>query len=483
MAATDLCWIEQEFSGIDFRDVRLVKRFQYILKKFMQQAQSNISASFEDWSSIKACYRFFSNQKVKASAILNDHIISTVESRIKHEDETILVIHDTTYIDYKNRVKNDSLDRVFRAQKGKDGSLGLILHNSLALTASGVPLGLLNQKFVRRETINHPGRGMLTKQYVHTKPIQEKESYRWIEAIRDVNDLNIGDKEVVHIADREADIYELYKYCNEQNINLLIRAKENRAINKKKKREKTKHKLFDYFRSLPEMLVINIKLQVDKDITYREATLSVSFREFTLPPPPSRTCNKDGKELLNLKLWGIIVKENNPPAGEEAISWLLVTNIEVNTATEAIEKIDWYKRRWNIEIFHKILKSGCSIEAAQLRDRERLIKYITTKSVIAWRIFWLSRKFNNDQDAGCSQVLTSLEQKLLFKRFNQAADPPKELSAKEAIKLIAKLGGYIGRNQDHPPGIISLWRGWTRLMNMVNDYKILVGVEAIETCG
>lgn len=216
---------------------------------------------------------------------------------------------------------------------------------------------------------------------------------------------------------------------------------------------------------------------------YREATLSISFTEFTLPPPPNRTYNKDGKELANLKLWGIIAIEQDPPEGEEAINWLLITNIKVNAAGEAIEKIHWYTQRWNIEIFHKVLKSGCSIEAAQLRDRERLIKYINTKSIIAWRIFWLSRKFNNDQNASCSQVLTSLEQKLLLKRFNKAADPPKELPAKEAIKLIAKLGGYIGRNCDHPPGIISLWRGWTRLMNMVNDYKILAGIEDMETCG
>ena len=173
---------------------------------------------------------------------------------------------------------------------------------------------------------------------------------------------------------------------------------------------------------------------------------------------------------------GIIVKENKPPKGEEAINWILVTNIKVGTIDEAVKKIKWYTGRWNIEIFHKILKSGCAIELAQLRERGRLIKYITMKSIVAWRIFWLSRKFNNDQSASCNQILTPLEQELLFKRFNNGANLLRELSAQEAIKLIAKLGGYIGRNRDHPPGIISLWRGWSRLMNMVNDYKILVGI-------
>ena len=469
------CWIDQEFSSINFKDIRLVKRFNYIMKKFMQQAQSNISSCFENWSSIKACYRFFSNSKVETSIIFEEHKNSTI-SRIKESDEKILIIHDTTYVDYKKRKKNDTLDKVFRGAKGKDGSLGLILHNSLALTESGVPMGLLNQKFVRRETIKHPDREMSASHYTHTRSITKKESYRWIEAINNINNLNIEKKNIIHIADREADIYELYRNCDEKQIKFVVRASVNRSINKIKRREKPKHKLFEYFNSLPSMVSTEIKFQVNKEKKYRQANLSISFKEFTLSPPPSRTVNKDGTDLKNIKLWGVLAKEINPPDSEEAINWLLVTNTEVGTSEEAMEKLLWYALRWNIEIFHKILKSGCSIEAAQLRDRDRLIKYITIKSIIAWRIFWLSRKFNTNEETNCVEVLDSLEQELLFRRFNCGSKPVGNISAKEAITWIAKLGGYIGRNSDPPPGIISLWRGWTRLMNMVDDYKILNGL-------
>lgn len=482
MEQVSIDWAEQEFCNINFNDKRLLKRFKYIIKKFMQEAQTNISSCFDNWPSIKACYRFFSNSKVESSVIFQEHKNSTI-SRIIKSEEKILVAHDTTYIDYKTRKKNTTLDKVFRSQNGKDGSLGLILHNSFALTESGIPMGLLNQKFVRRETIKNLNGKILKSHYCHTKPITEKESYRWIECINNIEEQNIKNKDVIHIADREADFYELYKNCNKKQIKFLIRASKNRTINKAKRREKPKYKLFDYFELLPPVATTQIKFQVNKDKKYRQANLSISFKEFTFSPPPNRTIKKDGVNLESIKLFGILAKENNPPVGEAAIKWLLITNIEVNNAEEAIEKILWYTNRWNIEIFHKILKSGCSIETAQLRNRERLIKYITVKSIIAWRIFWLARVANIDKKINCNEILTILEQKILFKRFNDGAIPDREILAMEAIKWIAKLGGYIGRNSDPPPGIISLWKGWTRLMNMVDDYKILTNSSEYKTYG
>ena len=205
-AATNL-WIERDFGQIDFNDKRLVKRFKDILCEFIKKAQSNISSTFDNWASIKACYRFFDNVKVKAKTILEEHIKSSV-LKINEANELIIVIHDTCYIDYKNRKKSKDLDRVFSGKKGEDGCFGLILHNSLAITEEGVPLGILNQQFTRRETILHPDRQMPTKQYVHTKPIEEKESYRWIDAISKTNKLGISNSQI-HVADRESDIYEL----------------------------------------------------------------------------------------------------------------------------------------------------------------------------------------------------------------------------------------------------------------------------------
>ena len=124
MTEIECSWIDEEFSGISFKDIRLVKRFKYILKKFMQQAQSNISSCFDSWSSIKGCYRFFSNDKIDKNVIIQEHQNSTI-SRIEESTGKIFIAHDTTYIDYKKHKKNGTLDRVFSSGKEKEGSLGV----------------------------------------------------------------------------------------------------------------------------------------------------------------------------------------------------------------------------------------------------------------------------------------------------------------------------------------------------------------------
>lgn len=174
------------------------------------------------------------NQKVSADIILEQHIASSVQNRVAPCKERILVLHDTTYIDYKKRVTNISLDKVFSTGKGKEGSLGLILHSSLAVEETVVPLVILHQNFIKRPTILHPERHMQTKNYVHTKPVDKKESYKWIEAIDSISDLDVKNKDLVHVADREAEFYELYRYCDNIDTKIVVRAKDNRAINKKK---------------------------------------------------------------------------------------------------------------------------------------------------------------------------------------------------------------------------------------------------------
>ena len=162
-----------------------------------------------------------------------------------------------------------------------------------------------------------------------------------------------------------------------------------------------------------------------------------------------------------MDLYGVIILEKKPPKNHEPLEWLLITNIPVTNTQEAIEKMRWYSLRWNVETFHKILKSGCSIEGAQLRSKKNLIKYITTKSVIAWRIFWLSRISRIDLNYNCNTVLTKIQQDVLFKRFNKGKINTEPISVKQALNWIGKLGGYIGRNSDAPPGIITIWKGWT----------------------
>ena len=131
--------------------------------------------------------------------------------------------------------------------------------------------------------------------------------------------------------------------------------------------------------------------------------------------------------------------------------------------------------RWQIELFYKVLKSGCTAEKAQLKEAQRLKNFITVKSVISWRLFWLSRAYKLRPETSCLEILTRDEWTIIYRKTHKIKPPNKPSTIYEAVIWIAKLGGYIERKKDPPPGMISIWCGWLRLMNMVEDYKDICG--------
>ena len=154
----------------------------------------------------------------------------------------------------------------------------------------------------------------------------------------------------------------------------------------------------------------------------------------------------------------------------------MLTDLPIASTEQAIEKVHWYTKRWNIEVFHKVLKSGCAVEKAQLETADRLKKYIVLKSVVAWRLFWLTRMSQEDEEASCDVALDKLEWSLLYRKFNKTRTAPSQApTLKQAMIWIARLGGYIARPSDPPPGVISMWRGWERLAQMVDDYRDICG--------
>ena len=462
-------WVSHECEGADLGDKRLTKRFKIILSHLMKKAQENISCAFEHWSQVKSCYRFVNNSKVTPQGLLRPHRLKTLE-RMMAEPQ-VLLLHDTTYVDYKYRPQTQGLDIINRSPMSGRINEGLIVHNSLALSTTGVPLGLFDQYFVDRKTIR--GRHIV-RNACHAQPFQDKESARWLRGIRQFNQVKMTQK-VVHIADREADIYELYREAVLIDESFIVRARLDRAINKRSRRQPTQIRLFEFLETLIPQGQHTLMVQVNDEQKYRQAVLNVCYASFTLPPPPSRTVNKDGAILPNLTLWGIIAHEDNPPEGVKELKWMLLTNIPVNSLQEAIEKMTWYSYRWNIELFHKILKSGCCVEKAQLRQASSLKNYIILKSIVAWRLFWITRQFLHNKHAHCESVLTSLESQILYRRFNFGQPPLYPPTFEQVYYWIARLGGYIHRHSKQPPGMISIWKGWTRLQDMINDINAIYG--------
>jgi len=200
------------------------------------------------------------------------------------------------------------------------------------------------------------------------------------------------------------------------------------------------------------------------------AQLEVRWKEVTLCPPRHRTSEK----LPSITLWAVLARETNTPENSEPVEWMLLASVPVTCAQEAIEKLQWYTCRWGIEVWHKVLKSGCRIESRQLDDAENLIRMLAVFSIVAWRIIFAGMLARIMPQASCEVFLEEDEWQALYCTIHQTPTPPDQPpTLREAIRMIGRLGGHLGRKGDGEPGVQVLWVGFRRLYDLTDMYKIM----------
>lgn len=461
-------WAAAEFLHVNFGDQRLKDRLVKISDCFSELPESSINQSCEAWSQAKAAYRFFSNEKVEVSKMLASHVNNTVERAKSHQ--TILAVQDSSFLVYRNHRKTTGLGNIAKKKKSRScetDSEGLVMHSSLALTTDGLPIGLLSQKIFARHS-----KDSTEKRRKHEIPVEEKESYRWIESLKESKQA-IGEIELVTICDREADFYDFFKYSQDLGSPVLVRANINRVINKSSRySEATGEKLETFLENLNSSGSFKIIIPSSIDKKSREASLTLKFGKFKLNSGRDNFRYRHGKLPL-IEMTVIYVSEQKPPEGEASIDWILFTNLSVENFNQALEKVNWYCLRWRIEMFHKVLKSGFKIEYCRLATAERLKKYLTLMSIVAWRIFTVTLMQRTSPDLPCDSVLSEDEWMVLYLKTNgQKKLPMKPPKISQALRWIAQLGGYLARNGDGFPGTIVMWRGWKRLTDLTQGWKI-----------
>lgn len=468
-------WTE-EFSEVKLGDKRLDDRLIKLCERFSDSPESPINQACVDWSETKAAYRFFRNDKVKVDNILEAHRCKTAQRASEHE--TVLAIQDTSYFVYTNHPKTEGLGKM-SLKKGKNikniYSNGLIMHTCLAVTTKGLPLGLFDQKIFSRKLRKKNKNNTRPHDYL---PIEEKESYRWLEALGNTKKVTTCTR-IVTVCDREADLFEFFRYSHKIDAPVLVRASSDRTINRKSRyAEKGVEKLWEHMCKQPVSgsYVVEVskrsKTKHTKKRETRTATISVRFDSFTLNPPRNNIRHSSEK-LPDIKMHAVYVLEKDPPSDEDAIEWMLLTNIPVESYEDAYEKVLWYGLRWRIEMFFKVLKSGFNVESCRLGYADRLAKYLTVMSIVAWRIFMVTLISRNDPTTPCSKVLTDQEWKVLFLHTTTKKKIPKKPpTIGDAVIWIAKLGGYLARKSDGAPGTITLWRGWKRLADLSEGLKL-----------
>ena len=445
-------WIAYELSEISLGDQRLNWRLLDSGAKLAAKPSASINQACNDWADTKATYRLFANPKTTMAQILAPHQQRSKERMSGHK--RILAIQDSSYLDYSHHPGKRGMGAIGTSQQNLSG---LVMHSVLSVSVQGLAVGLVHQRiWARAEKLKQMSSGE-----GHKIPLSEKESHKWLLALRETVKWQPAGTQLVTVGDSEADLFDLFDYARKLETDLLIRAGQNRSVC-----EPEVGLLWEVVAKQPSAGHLKVQVSQRTEQPAREATVAAHYTSLVLRPPQHlRT------QLKPLSLDAVLAQEIAPPTAVEPLCWLLLTTVPVASFDAAIDRIHWDCHRWQLEIFHKILKSGCRIEQAQLASEKRLMPLIALFSIIAWRLFWITWLARTDPDAPATTILAHHELAALYTFLHKQPIPDSLApTIHQAIRWIAQLGGFLNRKRDGEPGVTVIWRGWQRLTDISTAY-------------
>ena len=449
--------VAQDLRTVEFGDKRLVKRCIKLGKAMAKQSDGSIPSFSGKWKEAKAAYRFYANPKVKRRAILKAHQKATLE-RMRQESSEVLMIQDTSVLDLSRHHAMEG-----RGPIGKERHMqGLLMHNAFAVSISGDVLGLLDQRVWSRRQRSYPKTetGLQRRQ-------RERESQRWQRVLKTIRKQTQA--AVIHVADREADIYELLEELVGHGERFVIRSSWNRRL------EETGQLISDALKQAPEVGFVELELPARGGKAKSKAYLRICRTSVTIRPPKTMPAGHPNITV------GIVEAFEQ---GQEGLHWRLLTTEPIETLEDCLRVLQIYSRRWRIEEFHKGLKTGCQVEERRLETAKRLGVFLIMASVIT--TFLLRIRHLAQQGEELANDYFSLEQiAILRKKFPGLLG--RQPAVAQALRAMAQLGGFLGRKGDGDPGWITLWRGWKKLIQLEEGLhmakSILYPRPSIPTCG
>src|SRR4030095_7742313 len=454
LLADEHAWAIAEFAEAELGDARRTQRVIALATALAQRPGASLPEACGDSAMLKAAYRFFDTPAIEPQDLLDSHIGATLP-RVAPVP-LVLAVQDTTELDWTTHPATTGLGPL-----GHPAHRGLHVHTTLAFTPERVPLGLLAQQVWARDP-NDVGKRATRKQ----RAITEKESQKWLTSVEAVLAAHgaCPRTRFVSVGDREADVYDLLALARPAGVDLLIRAAWDRCVTQ------PEHYVWATVAARPVEATSGAEPPRRGPQPPRPATLAVRWCPLTLCPPQHRKRER----LPAVSLWAVQALEEAPPAGTAPIEWLLWTTCAVHTTTEALTRVDWYACRWGVEVWHRILKSGCRIEARQLETAERLQRCLPLYSVIAWRIFYATMLSRAVPDVPCTALLELEEWQALYCAIHRTPTPPETPPPlRQAVHWIAQLGGFLARRGDGEPGATVLWKGFQHLADLTTMYCIM----------
>ena len=460
--------VVNELDGLDLGDARLDRRIRSVLCRLYESPSASPTGAMRGWAEMMGAYRLLENEHCKAQTILQSHAQAVLERVRPHP--RILLVQDTTELDYSTKTKQEG-----RGPLSVVTRQGYFAHTQWAITPERLPLGTWHCQIHARA----PEVG-ISEEHKH-KPIEEKESFRWLEGYRQACLLMEAAPgvEVISCADREGDIYEVFAEWHQRkeeglvSAEWLIRCNQNRGV-----LSPTDDESAGLVPGIPARLVeqvaasevlgcvhfdVETKRQIKKvkgnnrlklrqgrevrqEIRAQRVLLRSPARPGQPKPPP-------------VNIWVVRATEIDPPAGQDPIDWTLLTSLPAGGFSQALEVIELYLARWDIEVFHRVLKTGCKVEELQFKDSHQIHALVALYMIVAWRLLYLTRLGRECPDLPCDVVFAEEEWKSICRITRGPRKPLRKPTLWEMILMIAHHGGYTGRKSDGPPGAEVMWRG------------------------
>jgi hypothetical protein len=476
-------WIEKELESAYFGDTRLDERFKVVMNDLSQKPSVSIPTACGGWAETAGAYRFFANQRVDAEGVLHPHRAATL-SRIA-EHPVVVLIQDTSEFDVtrpEERMKG-------AGPLNDESRWGFYNHPLLAVTPERLPLGVVSAKIWARDLAEFQacqrekaGDRRSKDRRKKSRPIEEKESVRWVEGYRCGCEVaaEVPGTMIVVVSDSEADIYECFAEAvpeeGKKKAEWIIRACQDRSVLDGTPQGYGRLRAKVAATRVLGTLEVEVRERTPQEAsegkrnqprTARTATATVQAARVKVRGP-----QRPGGRGPDVEVNAILVREKNPPRGEEPIEWLLLTSLPINTFKKVCRAIEYYACRWQIEIYFRVLKSGCKIEDRQFEDADRYLPCMALYMVIAWRVMYVMMLGRECPDTSCAEVFEEAEWKAVYAVVHGKPLPDNPPTLEEIIAMIARLGGHLGRSNDGPPGPKAMWIGMQRMMDFATAWRI-----------
>jgi len=442
-------WAERTFGGVQLHDMRRTRRAVQAATNLAENPLGSLPAQMHTWKETKALYRLLDEPDVTFAALMQPHFHQTREQALS--SRVVLLVQDTTDIDLSHRHKISGVGQI-----GNERGRGFFVQTVRAVRpGTREVLGCIAQEpFVRTPAPEGEQRYPRRKR-------EERETDVWMRQV-----YAIGTPEPgclwVHVGDRGADMFPFFQACRSTQTHFLVRAAQNRRVQES---EEEITSALTRARSWPSQASRPFEVPARHGHQARSTQLQLAFGQMTLLPPRNEPrASKDPVTVWVLRVW-----EEQAPEGEEPLEWILLTSVPTTTWEQAWERVDWYGRSFLDEDYHQCLKSGCRIEQRQLQTVDGLMRLLGLLSPLAVRLLQVRACAREDPERPANAVIEPLMLAVLAERSGHS---PATMTVGTFWTEVARLGGYLARSHDGPPGWRTIWKGWLSLQTLLEGVHL-----------